>query len=534
MARRLKRRSSPRPPRFRWQRSEIHILLACLDYSLQQNLEFENAAIAHIAKRTGKQVTAKLIQSALKKETKDYGRAGPWTVQHLLSEGSAFLEGYCDADRENIREEISRIEPPQIRYWLRNTSVESTSRSRTLSLNRRQRSETSTLPNHSTAESVSSDVSLQRTNNAGLKSEVGKLRNLRERQDYIFTLSNRLSAAEYECARIQESAIKAAEYRDDVVMQRDLRYENSVLKGQLVQMTSQRRMITLASTGSLAPSIRTIWQELECMATDIEDACASVDITIPPAPTDLSTHGGQEVKHTESESWSLRVAHCSLDQLFELISTTDDSVSESHIMKAIIAAGFSELVFESNFPDLLAKESPMLDQYRKHLLAEAGPQTLQQLEVLAYKSVTSEKYFLFHILQTTAKNLAIKLSSALAHLISPNDDTIIGASEKDHDENPVASLFTETFIRALKLKQELALSGSKYRLVFFQPGELFNPDIMFRDGDGDSAFVPMGVLARKQATKGWPRRLSVEKGARIKLCLFPALYAKRKEEFHHG
>lgn len=163
----------------------------------------------------------------------------------------------------------------------------------------------------------------------------------------------------------------------------------------------------------------------------------------------------------------------------------------------------------------------------------AGPQTLDQFEILAYKSVISEGYFVSRILQTSAKSLANKLSNALAHLISPNDDTMIGAELEDGSlssvENPVANLFTEAFVRALTLKQELVLLKTKYRLVFFQPGDLFNADTMIRDGDGDSAFVPTRALG-KEARKDWPRPRHMEKNSRIKLCLFPALYSKRKEE----
>ena len=189
----------------------------------------------------------------------------------------------------------------------------------------------------------------------------------REQKDYIFTLSNRLSEAEYECAKIHESARKAAEYRNDLLIQRDLRYENSVLKGQLGQMTSQRQTIALASTGSLGPSLRTIRQEFECIAMDVKDACSSVDITIPPAST------GQGSREPDlSELWMRRAAHCTVDQ-FLSSSPMDTSISEPHMLRALVAAGVGYLVFESRFPDLMAGESPMLDQYRKHMLATGSP-----------------------------------------------------------------------------------------------------------------------------------------------------------------
>ena len=146
-----------------------------------------------------------------------------------------------------------------------------------------------------------------------------------------------------------------------------------------------------------------------------------------------------------------------------------------------------------------------------------------------------------HVLPTLAKSLANKLYHTLAHLISPNDDTMIGIEPENGNlfpaeeaqssdiENPVATLFIEAFTRALTLKRDLVLLKTKYKLVFFPPGDLFNADIMSREGDVDSAFIPKRALS-KQATKDWPRPRDMETGSRIKLCLFPALYSRRKEE----
>lgn len=44
----------------------------------------------------------------------------------------------------------------------------------------------------------------------------------------------------------------------------------------------------------------------------------------------------------------------------------------------------------------------------------------------------------------------------------------------------------------------------KCKLVFFQAGDLFNTDIMIRDGDGDSAFITIRALG-KELRKNWPR-----------------------------
>lgn len=193
------------------------------------------------------------------------------------------------------------------------------------------------------------------------------LRENMEHKHYIFTLSNRLASAEFECGQIRESASKAAEYGDDVLMQRDLRYENSLLKGQLEQMTSQRQIIAKAETNSLRPSDRAIWQELELIATDIKDACSSVEITIPTASITTQSNSTRQ-ETTETDSWARRAARCSFNQF--LSSAADTDVSSLHIVRALAAAGISDLVFESKFPDFLARESPILDQYRNHILAK--------------------------------------------------------------------------------------------------------------------------------------------------------------------
>jgi hypothetical protein len=163
-------------------------------------------------------------------------------------------------------------------------------------------------------------------------------------------------------------------------MQRNLRYENSVLKGQLEQISSQRQIMALATTDSVRPSDRTIWQELELIATDLKDACSSVDITIPPTSVNTSR---------ETESWTQRIAQCSFDQF--LSSAMDADISDFHIVRALAAAGISELVFESRFPDFLARESPLLDQYRSHVLATGKVPLLSAIQSQQGPSLTSSQ-----------------------------------------------------------------------------------------------------------------------------------------------
>ena len=184
-----------------------------------------------------------------------------------------------------------------------------------------------------------------------------------EQKHHIFSLSNRLSAAEFECEKIRESASRAAECSDEIIVRRDLLYENSVLKGALQRLSSQQKLIPMVATDSVRPSNQEIWQELGLIAADIKDACSSADMSIPSKPID-----DIEPSRAKLESWTRRVAQCSLDRF--LASPADSDISDLDIVRALAAAGISELVFQTQFPDFLATESPLLDQYRRHILTK--------------------------------------------------------------------------------------------------------------------------------------------------------------------
>jgi hypothetical protein len=143
MPRKQTRRRAPGPPRFRWTKGDSIKFVACLDFSLQHQVDLNTTAICHLKKRIGREVTAKQVERVLRKEYKTYGRDGDhYVFDDFLSEGSSFLDGYADIDREHIRDEVRLIETP--RYLLRSTSLVSQSHSRTQSLDpRHQRSASS-------------------------------------------------------------------------------------------------------------------------------------------------------------------------------------------------------------------------------------------------------------------------------------------------------------------------------------------------------------------------------------------------------
>lgn len=186
-----------------------------------------------------------------------------------------------------------------------------------------------------------------------------------EQKQYIFSLSNRLSAAQVECDEFRHSARAAAVHRDDFVMQRNLRHENYLLKDQLANVRKQQKNLALIQTNSLGPSERAIQDEFDQIRVELKDACSSLHIAAP------STTSLQDMQMRDDEGvvgpWAQRLAQCSFLQLASL--AVENGVSGLEVVRSLAAVGVCDLVFESDFPHLMAKESPILDQYRKHMLA---------------------------------------------------------------------------------------------------------------------------------------------------------------------
>lgn len=151
----------------------------------------------------------------------------------------------------------------------------------------------------------------------------------------------------------------------------------------------------------------------------------------------------------------------------------------------------------------------------------------------------SETYFTSHIFQDAATVTSAAFCEVLTPLVPPNDvsmsDTApIAQFLPEHEgkttRQPGVSLpelFSEAIVRSLTLKQNLTLSRTKYQLVFFRPGQQFDPQSMIRDGEGYSAFDPAQMRGKRNS---WPGLKPLADGARISLCVFPALYSKDEED----
>ena len=191
------------------------------------------------------------------------------------------------------------------------------------------------------------------------------LKKIGEQKDYIFTLSSRLWHAEVEIKEIRHCARAAEHFLDDIKMQQAVRYENSTLKDQLEKLLSYRQDLAKVETDSLGLSRKTLRKKFEFLSIDIKDACSSVDITTPFSAKAANDEAGDS--YAAVEAWIQRATPgCSFKELVS--SVLEAGGSELDVARFAAAAGMCELVFDSQFPDFLAKESPLLDQYRRQVL----------------------------------------------------------------------------------------------------------------------------------------------------------------------
>jgi hypothetical protein len=181
----------------------------------------------------------------------------------------------------------------------------------------------------------------------------------RDQQSYIFTLSNRLSAAQTECYEVQKSKEAATADRDDPARQQKIRYDYSVMRDEVLKVRRQQDQLRIVrvDASSLGPSQKAILEQLDLIRVGIMDAFSSFDVATIPAN---AGHG-----HEILESWAQRLAGCSFSQV--LSSATESSISEPELLRSLAAIGLCCLAFESSFHCFMELESPLLDQYRQHV-----------------------------------------------------------------------------------------------------------------------------------------------------------------------
>lgn len=177
----------------------------------------------------------------------------------------------------------------------------------------------------------------------------------------------------------------------------------------------------------------------------------------------------------------------------------------------LVASALCKWVFESDFESTIAKASTLLSMYRQHISSLDGDNALRNVDIAANKLLFGSDYYLNHVIPARAKELASRLSDALAPLIPgkfPRQSTERFHTWGEDGEESVRreKRLTDIFSRALRLKGDLLSSTGLFFFVIFPRGTDFDKKLMIAETKhGDRAVIPSNTEA-------------------IQACILPAIY----------
>ncbi|KAF5254024.1 hypothetical protein FANTH_1206 [Fusarium anthophilum] len=337
---------------------------------------------------------------------------------------------------------------------------------------------------------------------------------LLEQKKYSIALEKRISALKRrnydleDCIRLEYGEVT------------QLRKQMSSLKEQLDRKRLLERNyddLEADRLGFLNTSLR---EEYESLYSNIRNTCStichlSLDDALPEERPDFSPL---------ANNWAKRISGCDLGPLLDRSEAAQ--TPKRFILAALVAAGIFELVLEDAFPAFLAADSPLLDQYRRHIETESkhtipftlnpaysqdtkltrlgGWDALQRLDLISIKSLFSDKKLEDRIFSEKSKWLSSLMLETLGYFLPlESRDIAQRLSPSDPEKEAIGDVNT-TLKHALKFKINLLLSIKRLKYHFFRPGTVFDASKM---EVGQSQAGDMTLL-----------------GKAVKICLLPALF----------
>ncbi|RYC79847.1 hypothetical protein BFJ63_vAg17268 [Fusarium oxysporum f. sp. narcissi] len=194
-----------------------------------------------------------------------------------------------------------------------------------------------------------------------------------------------------------------------------------------------------------------------------------------------------------ANNWAKRIGGCDLGSL--LCHCEAAQIPKKVILVCLMAAGIFELVLEKVFPEFLAADSPLLDQYRKHMESQSRCKALRRLDSISIKSLLSDKDVKKAIISEKSKWLSSLMLQNLSCFLPLESRDITQRSPHDERETEIIGGMRSTLYHALTVKIELMLSVKRFRYLFFRPGTLFDAERMevVKSQAGDSALLSQEV-----------------------------------------
>ncbi|KAF5007608.1 hypothetical protein FDECE_6072 [Fusarium decemcellulare] len=577
------RRPRKRKPNLQvWANNDRLELLAYLNWCVQYEIDFEATVMGHLKSVTGKEFSSRQIRDKLRREWNNFGTCDDF--EDLYSQGTAALNP-GEAEDQVIQQIFSRLgTPPRSRYLLRRASSVPKSRSRTLSAVRGtpkastlktagpswpsdfddelgdtyERKTRSAVVNNlneyelrsgspvdkkgesdrnseSIPDSEGSDLveltytpdpspqrldrELDYTTEAHMRDELEALRTeLLKEKACVFTLRGRLSERKREIDELQNNN------QVGNTDQYNFRQQISYLLGQLEAKDRLWQDTVVFRADPLSFSKEAVKLEYDLLYHGINEASSFI-CEMSPHEEDSPQQSRQYQQ--SAQTWAVKASGWRLERL--LSYSRKERILKEKLFASLATAGVFELIFEPVFPDILALESPLLHQYRKHIQTKGesyllvslkletdiiisdGRQALHELDLIALKSLISEEHFIREDLPERAKSLAEFVLRVLQFFLPLESQDV----DRHHQQEISGAGSLETVLtQALGLKLHISLSKGRFQFHFFKPGDTFDAKSMNRD-TSCAAGSSSGRKSRQD---------------RIKLCLLPALYFLPEEE----
>ncbi|KLO97592.1 uncharacterized protein FFB20_13060 [Fusarium fujikuroi] len=324
--------------------------------------------------------------------------------------------------------------------------------------------------------------------------------NLLKQKSYSVTLENRISELKRrnhdleDCIRLASSA--QGEYGEET----RLREVISSLKDKLDRkrlLEKNQDDLDADRLGFLNTSLRAEYQNLHSNVRDTSSMICHLSLN------DALAEQRTNFSHL-ANSWARRIGGNAYD-LGSLLSHCETAqIPKKVVLASLLTAGIFELVLEDVFPAFLAANSPLLDQYRKHIETQNGWHALQRLDVISIKSLVSDKDIKNRIISEQAEWLSSLMLESLSYFLPLESRDIPQRLPRNEPETETVSDMRSTLHHALKVKIELMLSIKRLKYLFVRPGTLFDAEKM--------------KVGQSQA--GDTARL----GQKVKICLLPALF----------
>ncbi|XXG98241.1 hypothetical protein Hte_004564 [Hypoxylon texense] len=495
---------------------ELH-LVAWLDHCIQSKRKFDATITAHMRATTQKDFTQKQCTDKVKRLWINYGRDRT-KVSDVWRKGSSILDS--DNLFPGLKPRRSPSNPLDLAFEVPNTDASSTELE--------EEGEKPVLRddtlNGSSCAVFQRSIGVQHDDGilASLTTEIERHTRLvaekeavvKEQQRRILCLETDLS----DTRRYYDKLLQRLHNRNDPLYNPEFLYklqnDNSVLKRLLEDIRESQSDGLRIKADGLGPTTSATRDELDWLEDRIAKACSAFGCStstiepLPEAPARL-------------RELIARVSGMTIQQFNAHMAST--AISGRSLFRSLAAALICELAFEPSFPEPLDVGSLLLYEYREQVLIQGDHSSLENLDLLAHKSLSSNPYFVAKVIPEKARSLALEVFQLL---VQWNSHGTQDQSLYLGPEGPREELFQPIFARALAMKMHLLLSKSYYTLVFPAPGTNFNPATMRRHTSKYEGYATQP--SRQQMDLDGPPVEPKKEEELIKLCLFPALYAYHK------